>query len=69
MRIALDAVGGDFGLPPNIEGAIQAANAFGVELLLTGPAGQIRAELSARGIAAGDPRFEIVDAKQCVGMD
>ena len=69
MRIALDAVGGDFGLPPNIEGAIQAANAYGVELLLAGPADKIRAELNSRGIAEGDPRFEIVDATQCVGMD
>jgi len=69
VRIALDAVGGDFGLPPNIEGAIQAANAFGVELLLAGPAAKIRAELSARGIAEGDTRFEIVDAADCVGMD
>ena len=69
MRIALDAVGGDFGLTPNIEGAIQAANAFGVELLLAGPADRIRAELSARGIAEGDPRFEIADATQVVGMD
>ena len=69
MRIALDAVGGDFGLTPNIEGAIQAANAFGVELLLVGPADKIRAELSARGIAEGDPRFEVQDAAQSVGMD
>ncbi len=69
MRIALDAVGGDFGLTPNIEGAIQAANAFGVELLLAGPASQIRAELSARGIAEGDPRFLIADAPSVVGMD
>jgi glycerol-3-phosphate acyltransferase PlsX len=69
VRIALDAVGGDFGLTPNIEGAIQAANAFGVELLLAGPADKIRAELSARGIAEGDPRFEIADAQQVVGMD
>ncbi|MBI5246310.1 MAG: phosphate acyltransferase PlsX [Elusimicrobia bacterium] len=69
MRIALDAVGGDFGLTPNIEGAIQAANAFGVELLLVGPADKIRAELSARGIAEGDARFQIADAKQCVEMD
>ena len=50
MRIALDAVGGDFGLTPNIEGAIQAVNAFGVELLLAGPADKIRAELTSRGI-------------------
>jgi glycerol-3-phosphate acyltransferase PlsX len=69
VRIALDAVGGDFGLTPNIEGAIQAANAFGVELLLVGPADKIRAELSARGIAEGDMRFEIADAAQSVGMD
>ncbi|UPT72440.1 MAG: phosphate acyltransferase PlsX [Elusimicrobiota bacterium] len=69
MRIALDAVGGDFGLTPNIEGAIQAANAFGVELLLAGPADKIRAELSARGIAPGDSRFDIVDAPDTVGMD
>ena len=69
MRIALDAVGGDFGLTPNIEGAIQAANAFGVELLLVGPADKIRAELSARGIAEGDARFLIADAPSAVGMD
>jgi len=69
VRIALDAVGGDFGLTPNIEGAIQAANAFGVELLLVGPADKIRAELSARGIAEGDTRFLIADASSAVGMD
>lgn len=69
MRIALDAVGGDFGLTPNIEGAIQAANAFGVELLLAGPAEKIRAELTARGIAPGDTRFEVADAPDEVGMD
>jgi glycerol-3-phosphate acyltransferase PlsX len=69
VRIALDAVGGDFGLTPNIEGAIQAANAFGVELLLVGPADKIRAELSARGIAEGDARFLIADAPSAVGMD
>ena len=69
MRIALDAVGGDFGLTPNIEGAIQASNAFGVELLLVGPADKIRAELSARGISENDPRFEVADAPDCVGMD
>jgi glycerol-3-phosphate acyltransferase PlsX len=69
LRIALDAVGGDFGLTPNIEGAIQAANAFGVELILAGPGDKIRAELSARGIAENDSRFEIADAVECVGMD
>lgn len=69
MRIALDAVGGDFGSAPNIEGAIWAANAFGVELLLAGPRAEIRAALAARGVADADPRFEIVDAPDLVGMD
>ncbi len=69
MRIALDAVGGDFGLSPNIEGAIQASNAFGVELLLVGPADKIRAELTKRGVSDQDPRYEVIDAPDCVGMD
>jgi len=69
LKIALDAVGGDHGLTPNIDGAVQAANAFGVELVLVGPAAQIRAELSARGVGEGDPRFEVVEAPDVVGMD
>jgi glycerol-3-phosphate acyltransferase PlsX len=69
LKIALDAVGGDHGLTPNIDGAVQAANAFGVELVLVGPAEKVRAELSARGVGAGDPRFEVVDAPDAVGMD
>ncbi len=69
MKIALDAVGGDHGLPPNIDGAVQAATAFGVELVLVGPAEKIRAELSSRGIGAGDPRFEVVDAPDAIAMD
>ena len=67
MKIALDAVGGDHGLAPNIEGALQAANAFGTKVILVGPEQQLRADLSSRGIA-GD-RFEVVDASQIVGMD
>ncbi|MDE2141571.1 MAG: phosphate acyltransferase PlsX [Elusimicrobia bacterium] len=69
MKIALDAVGGDHGLTPNIDGAVQAANAFGVELVLVGPAEKIRAELSARGVGAGDPRFEVVEAPDVVEMN
>ena len=69
MKIALDAVGGDHGLTPNIDGAVQAANAFGVELVLVGPAEAIRAELSVRGIGPGDARFEVVDAPDRIGMD
>lgn len=69
MKIALDAVGGDFGLAPNIEGAIQAATAFGIRVILAGPADKIRAELSARGIAESDERFEVLEAPDTVGME
>jgi glycerol-3-phosphate acyltransferase PlsX len=68
LKIALDAVGGDQGLTPNIDGAVQAANAFGVELVLVGPSEKILAELSARGVGAGDPRFEVVEAPDLVEM-
>jgi glycerol-3-phosphate acyltransferase PlsX len=69
MRIALDAAAGDTGLAPNIEGAIAAANAWGLELLLVGPAADIRNELTARGIPHSDRRFEVVDAAQVIPMD
>ena len=69
MKIALDAAGGDNGLAPNIDGAVQAANAWGIDLILVGPADKIRAELSARGVAQDDPRFEFVDAPDIVAMD
>ncbi|MEK7388236.1 MAG: phosphate acyltransferase PlsX [Elusimicrobiota bacterium] len=69
VKIALDAVGGDAGLSATIEGAIAAANAFGVEVLLVGPRAAVRSELSARGIAETDSRFSIEDASEAVGMD
>lgn len=69
MNIALDAVGGDHGLTPNIDGAVQAVNAFGVELVLVGPEAQIRAELSKRGISENDARYRVVDAPDLIGMD
>lgn len=68
MKIALDAVGGDHGLTPNIDGAVQAVNAFGVELVLVGPEAQVRAELSKRGISAGDKRYQVVHAPDVVEM-
>ena len=69
MKIALDAVAGDHGAPPNIEGAISAANAFGVEVVLVGPAAEIQSQLTAHGISQSDPRFEVVDAPQVIPMD
>lgn len=45
MRIALDALGGDFGAKPNVLGAVKAAKEFGHEVILVGDAGAIKKEL------------------------
>src|SRR5581483_8513233 len=69
VKTALDAAGGDFGLKPNIEGAVNAVTALGCEVALVGPAAAMRAELATHGVGAEDKRFEIVDAPEQVGMD
>lgn len=67
MRIALDAHGGDFGLKPNIEGALLAARKLGHEVILVGRDPEIREELRRHG--AQDPeRISIVHAPQIVEM-
>ena len=49
MRIALDAHGGDFGLKPNLEGAMAAAKKLNHEILLVGREPEIREELRRLG--------------------
>ena len=67
MRIALDAHGGDFGLKPNIEGALLAAKKLRHEVILVGRDPEIREEL--RRLGAEDPeRISIVHAPQLVEM-
>lgn len=68
MRIALDAHGGDFGLKPNIEGALLAVKKLPHEVILVGRDPEIREEL--RRCGAQDPeRVSIVHAPQVVDMD
>lgn len=67
MRIALDAHGGDFGLRPNIEGALLAVKKLPHEVILVGRDPEIREEL--RRCGAQDPqRISIVHAQQVVDM-
>jgi glycerol-3-phosphate acyltransferase PlsX len=68
MRIALDAHGGDFGLKPNIEGALLAAAQLPHEVILVGRDAEIREELRRLGaeLPAG---IRIVHAHQIVEMD
>ena len=66
MRIALDAMGGDFAPAPEVAGAVQAARAYGVEVLLVGLRQPIEGELAkhdTRGL-----KLEIVEANSVLDM-
>ncbi len=67
MRIAIDAMGGDFAPRNILDGALVAARHLGIGLTLVGPAAILEEEL---GAAAGDRRLDIriVDAADVVGM-
>ena len=67
MKIAIDAHGGDFGLKPNIDGALLAAAQLPHEIILVGRDAEIREELRRRGAAVSD-RLSIVHAPQTVEM-
>jgi phosphate acyltransferase len=68
MRIALDAMGGDFGPPPNLEGARRALEADpALRISLVGDEPALREALSSAGIA--DARITIVHADGVAGMD
>lgn len=64
--IAVDAMGGDFGPPVVVPGALEAARQGGFELLLVGDEASLRAELqkhSARGVSV-----EVVHASEVALM-
>lgn len=69
IKIALDAMGGDFAPDEIVEGAVQAARenegVFGV--VLTGPREIIQNRLDAFGYSGSN--IEVVDAPQIVAMD
>lgn len=67
LPIALDAVGGDHGAAPNVEGAVAAARA-GVPVLLVGDRVRLHGELGKHPGSARLP-LEVVDAPDLIGMD
>jgi phosphate acyltransferase len=68
MKIALDAMGGDFGPPNLVAGAVMALRAYPYinQLFLVGDAAKIEMELKKHG--CNDGRIEIVHASQVVEM-
>lgn len=68
MRIALDAMGGDFAPGPNLEGAISALEQFpDLEILLVGDRSLLEAELTKIGHSG--KRLSIVPSEGVAGMD
>ncbi|MEK6791924.1 MAG: phosphate acyltransferase PlsX [Deltaproteobacteria bacterium] len=67
MKIAVDAMGGDFAPAVVVEGAIRAAKEFGIHSILVGDKEQVRAELKKHGCA--DSRITVWHASEVVGMD
>ena len=67
MRIAVDAMGGDFAPKEIVRGAVDAAKKYDCEIVLIGDEEQIRAELHG-----ADPtalRISIVHASEVIGMN
>lgn len=68
MRIALDAMGGDYGPAVNIEGAIETVNDFDdIDIILVGDESSILRELDSKRYPPN--RISIKHASQIVGMD
>lgn len=66
MKIALDAMGGDHGPGPIVEGAIQAATESNVEIILVGDESQVRGQLRRQNCR--DARLSVRHAPQVVEM-
>lgn len=68
MRIALDAMGGDYGPAVNIEGAIETVNDFDdIDIILVGDESSILRELDSKRYPPN--RISIKHASQIVRMD
>jgi glycerol-3-phosphate acyltransferase PlsX len=66
VRIAVDAMGGDFGVSVAVKGAVDAARQYGPALVLVGREAAVRAELAKTPVSGLDLR--VVDAPEEVGM-
>jgi glycerol-3-phosphate acyltransferase PlsX len=66
MRVAIDAMGGDFGPQVMVEGAFKAAQEFQVEILLVGVEDLIKKEI--RKSSSSGPKITIINASEAIGM-
>jgi glycerol-3-phosphate acyltransferase PlsX len=66
MKIAVDAMGGDHGLSPTVEGALQATKESSVSVILVGDQPAIQAQLDR--LSGKKTNIAIFHASQVVGM-
>lgn len=64
IRVAVDAMGGDYAPAATVEGAVRAS--ADVEVLLVGRGSELESELARHGEVSG---VEIVDTPDMIGMD
>lgn len=68
IRIALDALGGDFGAEPNVRGALEAAKRLDAEIILVGDETVLRRELKNLGYSDLPKRISVVNAPDVIDM-
>ncbi|MBT3389230.1 MAG: phosphate acyltransferase PlsX [Chloroflexi bacterium] len=66
MRIVLDAMGSDACPHPEVDGAIQAIETFGDEIILVGNDAQVRPLLEARG---NPSKIRLIHAEETITME
>ena len=67
MRIAVDAMGGDYAPRESVAGAVQWVQQHGSQIILVGPVEQLNKELANYDY---DPaKIELAEASQVIGMD
>jgi len=66
VRVAVDAMGGDFGVSVPVAGAIVAARRYDLSLVLVGREAAVKAEIAKADVSGLDIR--VVDAAEEVGM-
>jgi len=67
LRIALDAMGGDYAPAEVVKGALEAARERGLEVALVGPREVVEAELAHH--PSPPPSISLVHASQVIAMD
>jgi glycerol-3-phosphate acyltransferase PlsX len=66
MRIAVDAMGGDFAPRVTVEGAVRASEEYAVEVLLVGGEELVKKEFDRLGVSGA--RVTIINAPESIGM-